>query len=106
MVRTHERFYRNELADVEPQRVVVQPGNKGTTAAVIFSLLCITALAGDPVVAFFPTDHYYANEAGFCFSVDRAVRVAQDHPDTLVILGAEAEHAEVDYGWIEPGHTS
>lgn len=103
MVRTHERFYRNELADVEPQRVVVQPGNKGTTAAVIFSLLCITALAGDPVVAFFPTDHYYANEAGFIFSVDRAVRVAQDHPDTLVILGAEAEHAEVDYGWIEPG---
>jgi mannose-1-phosphate guanylyltransferase len=103
VVRTHERFYRNELADVEPQRVVVQPGNKGTTAAVIFSLLRITALAGDPVVAFFPTDHYYANEAGFIISVDRAVRVAQDHPNTLVILGAEAEHAEVDYGWIEPG---
>ena len=103
VVQTHERFYRNELADVEPQRVVVQPGNKGTTAAVIFSLLRITALAGDPVVAFFPTDHYYANEAGFILSVDRAVRVAQDHPETLVILGAEAEHAEVDYGWIEPG---
>jgi mannose-1-phosphate guanylyltransferase len=103
VVKSHERFYRNELADVEPQRVVVQPDNKGTTAAVIFSLLRITALAGDPVVAFFPTDHYYANDAGFIFSVDRAVRVAQDHPDTLVILGAEAEHAEVDYGWIEPG---
>ncbi len=44
VVRTHERFYRNELADVEPQRVVVQPGNKGTTAAVIFSLLRIRSL--------------------------------------------------------------
>ncbi len=103
VVRAHERFYRNELADVEPQRVVVQPGNKGTTAAVIFSLLRITALAGDPVVAFFPTDHYYSNEAGFGASIHRAVKVAQHHADTLVILGAEAEHAEVDYGWIEPG---
>ena len=103
VVRPHERFYRNELSDVEPQRVVVQPGNKGTTAAVIFSLLRITALAGDPVVAFFPTDHYYSNEAEFDASVHRAVRVAQHHSDTLVILGADAEHAEVDYGWIEPG---
>ena len=61
------------------------------------------SLAGDPVVAFFPTDHYYSNEAGFSVSVDRAVRVAQHHSDTLVVLGAEAEHAEVEYGWIEPG---
>jgi mannose-1-phosphate guanylyltransferase len=55
------------------------------------------------VVAFFPTDHYYANEAEFSVSVDRAVREAQHHSDTLVLLGAEAEHAEVEYGWIEPG---
>jgi mannose-1-phosphate guanylyltransferase len=103
VVKAHEEFYKSELADVEPRQVIVQPDNKGTTAAVIFSLLRITALAGDPVVAFFPTDHYYSNEAGFSSSVHRAVSVAQHHPDTLVILGAEAEHAEVDYGWIEPG---
>ena len=103
LVKTHERFYRSELADVEPHQLIVQPGNKGTTAAVICSLLRITSLAGDPVVAFFPTDHYYANEPGFSVSVDRAVRVAQHHSDTLVVLGAESEHAEVEYGWIEPG---
>jgi mannose-1-phosphate guanylyltransferase len=40
---------------------------------------------------------------GFIASVDRAVRVAQHHSDTLVVLGAEAEHPEVEYGWIEPG---
>ncbi len=103
LVKAHEKFYRSELADVEPHRLIVQPGNKGTTTAVICSLLRITALAGDPVVAFFPTDHYYSNEVGFIFAVDRAVRVAQHHSDTLVVLGAEAEHAEVEYGWIEPG---
>jgi len=103
LVKTHERFYGSELADVEPHQLIVQPGNKGTTAAVICSLLRVTSLAGDPVVGFFPTDHYYANEAGFSICVDQAVRVAHNHSNTLVILGAEAEHAEVEYGWIEPG---
>jgi len=103
LVKSHERFYKSELADVEADKLIVQRGNKGTTAAVICSLLRITSLAVDPVVAFFPTDHYYADEAGFSLSVDRAVRVAQHRSDTLVILGAEAEHAEVEYGWIEPG---
>jgi mannose-1-phosphate guanylyltransferase len=102
LVKAHEKFYRSELTDVDPNRLIIQPGNKGTTAAVICSLLRVTSLAGDPVVAFFPTDHYYANELGFIASVDRAARVAQHHSDTLVVLGAEAEHAEVEYGWIEP----
>ena len=103
VVKSHERFYKHELADVKPLRIIVQPSNKGTTAAVICSLLRITILAGDPVVAFFPTDHHYCDEAGFIASVRRAVRVAQHHSHTLVVLGAEAEHAEVEYGWIEPG---
>jgi mannose-1-phosphate guanylyltransferase len=105
LVQTHEKFYRNELADVEPHQLIVQPGNKGTTAAVICSLLRITSLAGDPVVAFFPTDHYYSNEAEFSLSVNRAIRIAQHHSDMLVVLGAQAEHPEVEYGWIEPGST-
>jgi mannose-1-phosphate guanylyltransferase len=103
VVKSHEKFYKQELADVEPDRLIVQPENKGTTAAVICSLLRVTNLAGNPVVAFFPTDHYYSNEARFVASVHRGVRVAQHHSDTLVVLGAQAEHAEVDYGWIEPG---
>lgn len=102
LVEAHEKFYRGELADVEPHQLIVQPTNKGTTAAVICSLLRITRMAGDPVVAFFPTDHFYGNEAQFVASVDQALRVAQNDSRTLVILGAEAEHAEVEYGWIEP----
>ena len=102
VVKAHEKFYGPELAGVEPHRLVVQPANKGTTAAVVCSLLRITTLAGDPVVAFFPTDHYYSNESRFIASVNESVRVAQHHSDALVVLGAEAEGPEIEYGWIEP----
>src|ERR1700722_14674691 len=57
VVRDHERYYRPELADVDERRIVVQPANRGTTAAIIYSLLRLTRLEKDPVVAFFPADH-------------------------------------------------
>ena len=102
VVKAHEKFYRRELADVEPAHLVVQPASKGTAAAVICGLQRITGLAGDPVVAFFPTDHYYSDEGRFIACLDQAIQVALHHSDTLIVLGAKAERAEVDYGWIEP----
>jgi mannose-1-phosphate guanylyltransferase len=101
-VKAHERFYADELSDVPPSRVVVQPSNKGTTAAIIYSLRRITSLAGDPIVGFFPTDHHYSRESRFAASVRLATSVVTRRPDTLVLLGASAEHPEVEYGWIEP----
>ena len=102
LVKAHEEFYAAELADVEPSRMVVQPANKGTTAAIIYSLQRIGSLAGDPIVAFFPTDHHYSRESRFVASVRLALRIASNL-DAIILLGARAEHPETDYGWIEPG---
>jgi mannose-1-phosphate guanylyltransferase len=103
VVRDHERFYLPELADVDQSRIVVQPANRGTTSAIIYSLLRLTRLEGDPIAAFFPADHHYADETQFTRAVDAAFEVVNKHPELLVLLGARAENAEVEYGWIEPG---
>lgn len=103
VVKAHERFYADELANVKPSRLVVQPANKGTTVAIINSLLRITRLADDPIVGFFPTDHCYLRETRFVATVRLALSVAQDRANTVILLGAKAEYPEVEYGWIEPG---
>lgn len=103
VVKDHERFYRTELAGVGESQIVIQPSNKGTTAAILYSLLRLTRLDDDPMVAFFPTDHDYTDEHAFAQAVKTAVGFAQERPETLVILGAQAERAEAQYGWIEPG---
>src|SRR5438132_446793 len=46
VVKAHQRFYARELADVAPSRIVVQPNNKGTAAAIAYSLIRI--LQEDP----------------------------------------------------------
>jgi mannose-1-phosphate guanylyltransferase len=103
VVKEHERFYRPELADVDESRIVVQPANRGTTAAILYSLLRLTRFEKDPVTAFFPADHHFTDEMQFAHAVDGAFEIVEKHPDLLVLLGARAETAEVEYGWIEPG---
>jgi mannose-1-phosphate guanylyltransferase len=105
VVKAHERFYTEELADVTPSRIVAQPSNKGTTAAIIYSLQRLASLAGDPIAGFFPTDHHYSGEARFAASLRLALQIARTRPETVILLGANAEYPEVEYGWIEPGTT-
>jgi len=103
VVSNHEQFYQPELADVDESRIVVQPANRGTTPAIIYSLLRLTRLEKDPIVAFFPADHHFADETQFAHAVDGAFKAVHKRPELLVLLGARAEKAEVEYGWIEPG---
>jgi len=103
VVESHRRFYETELADVSPAKIVVQPANRGTSAAIVYSLLRIARTDPDAVVAFFPTDHYYADEAAFAGDVELACELVRRHEEFLVLMGATPEWADADYGWIEPG---
>jgi mannose-1-phosphate guanylyltransferase len=99
----HEAFYREDLRHTDASRVVVQPLNRGTGVAIATALLRILQHDADAVAAFFPCDHYYADPEAFSRAVASAVRYARDFPDSVVLIGAEAENPEVEYGWIEPG---
>jgi len=103
VVERHRPFYEPELSDVNPSRIVVQPGNRGTSAAIIYSLLRISRIHPEAVVAFFPTDHYYADESAFIRGAELACETARQQPEFLVLMGATPEWADADYGWIEPG---
>ncbi len=101
--RQHETYYANELSDVHPGQLIVQPMNRGTGAAIAWSLLRIIGRDPDAVVAFFPSDHYYSDESIFRAATESAVRAAAECPNSLVLLGAEASYPETEYGWMEPG---
>ena len=80
VARAHEPYYRGELADLAESQLIVQPENKGTTAAIIYGLVRLTCLEeDDPIVALFPTDHDYVNEERFTQAVHSAIDAAQEH---------------------------
>lgn len=103
VVESHRAYYEPELVDVDPSRIVVQPANRGTSAAIVYSLLRIARTDPDAIVAFFPTDHYYRDEGGFAASVKSGCEIVRQRSGFLLLLGAAPESPDADYEWIEPG---
>jgi mannose-1-phosphate guanylyltransferase len=101
--RAHERYYNNELADAKDSLVIAQPMNRGTAIGIIVALVQVMQADPDAIVGFFPCDHHFSDDESFRSTVRAATAGAEQFPQSLVIVGAEAEYAETEYGWIEPG---
>lgn len=103
VTRHHERFYAPALAGAAAHTTVVQPENRGTAPAVLYSLMRLDALApADPLVVL-PSDHYVSDDAAFMARVEGALEAVRVRPELIVLLGIAPDRPEVEYGWIEPG---
>jgi len=54
----------------------------------------------DAVVAFFPSDHHYLDNAAFRERVESALNQIEEYPHCLLMLGAEASGASHKYRYI------
>lgn len=102
VTRAHTAYYGYLLDELSPDRLVVQPVNRGTGPGILYPLLRVEGLAGDVPVAVLPSDHYVSDEARFMGYVQGAIEAVQARRDLVILLGVEAESPETDYGWIEP----
>ncbi len=102
LTRKHEDFYERPLWNVPQQNLIVQPENKGTAPAILYSLMRVAQVSPNATVAFFPSDHYFSDDEAFMDHVDSAYNAADLNPDSVVLLGIEPQKPETSYGWIEP----
>ena len=102
--RPHEAYFRDLATELAPDRLVIQPHNRGTAPGIVYPLLRLTHLVGDTPVAVFPSDHAVSDEPVLIGYVRRAVDVVRTRRDVIVLLGIEAGYPETEYGWIEPLH--
>lgn len=97
----HEPYFRPLLSDVSKRQKIVQPENKGTGPAILYSLLRLEAINPEATVAFLPADHYVSDDSVFMDHVARAFHEVANKPNSIVLLGIEPTSAETSYGWIE-----
>lgn len=98
----HERFFRAPLWNTRPSQLVVQPENKGTAPAILYSLMRLAAVDSNATVAFFPSDHHFNDDDAFMDRVDAAFNTIEFDPRSIALLGIEADKPETSLGWIEP----
>ena len=102
LTQAHQDYYLRDLRD-QPSQRVVQPCNKGTAPAILYTLLHIAQIDPDAIVAILPCDHYYSRENVFTAALESAFAIAEARRESVVLLGAEPKAPEVEYGWIELG---
>jgi mannose-1-phosphate guanylyltransferase len=102
LTKKHEPFYKRALEAIPGFQKIAQPHNQGTLPAILWSLLHLFHADERALVAFFPSDHYFGNEAAFISTIERSFDFAEKEPDSVILLGAGAERPETEYGWIEP----
>ena len=103
LTRKHEGYFADEVKEVEPSCLLIQPHNQGTATAIAYCATRLRQMDAGGVAAFFPSDHHFANEEAFIEQIDSAFVEASLHPERVILLGIEPEAPEEDYGWIEPG---
>lgn len=106
LTKKHELFFKEALECIPGIQKIVQPHNQGTLPAILWSLLHVFQADENAQVAFFPSDHYFGNEAAFLSTIERAFDFAEKRADSVILLGAGAERPETEYGWIEPAYTT
>ena len=103
LTRSHECFYIDEVNDVASSCLLIQPQNRGTAPAILYSLARVQQLDPQGLVAFFPADHYFSGEAALYAHIDAAFTEAETHPKLVIVLGIPPDTPEVEYGSIQPG---
>lgn len=103
LTRTHERFYAPIVGNNTSRNLIVQPENRGTAPAILYSLLRLAATAPRARVAIFPSDHFIDDDRNFMRHVEMAFTATALRPELTVLLGIAPQWPEPAYGWIEPG---
>jgi mannose-1-phosphate guanylyltransferase len=101
--RAHERHYRDLVNEILPEKLVIQPANRGTAPAILYALMRLSEVARDTYVAVFPSDHFVSDDREFMRHVDSAFDAIESRPEMTVLLGITPHAVESGYGWIEPG---
>jgi mannose-1-phosphate guanylyltransferase len=102
-MRSHAAYITGALRELGYPRVLFQPEDRGTAAAVLLAAHWIRAHDPGATVVVTPADHLVLEEAHLTGHVGAVARFVQQHPEWLVLLGARPTEPETEYGWIQAG---
>jgi mannose-1-phosphate guanylyltransferase len=91
-----------QLPGIPPCQIVVEPEPRNTAPAIGLAAFLLERLDPDCIIGMFPADHVIANEQRFCVVLQRAVEIAAEG-ENIVVMGIQPTRSETGYGYIETG---
>jgi mannose-1-phosphate guanylyltransferase len=102
-LREHLGYLESKFAGAPAPRLLVQPSDLGTAAAILLAAHRISWWDPQAIIALSPSDHFVSEESAFMDHVAGVVVTVEQHPESMILLGAQPTDPDTEYGWIEPG---
>ena len=84
-------------------KVILQPVNRDTAAAIFLALAHVRAHDPKATVVLYPSDHFVYPEDRFIGVVRCAIKAARQLKDHIILLGVPPDKVDLEYGWIQQG---
>lgn len=97
-----EHHWRDALAAIPADNIVVQPRNRGTAPGILLPTLTVMSRDTDARIVCLPSDHFVADEEVLADAVDAALADVERRQDDFVFLGIEPDMADPGLGYIAP----
>ena len=91
-----------QLPSIPARQIVVEPEPRNTAPAIGLAAFLLERLDPGSIIGMFPADHVIANEQRFCVVLKRAIDIASQG-ENIVVMGIQPTRAESGYGYIETG---
>ena len=99
----HRPWWREQLAALKPENMIVQPHNRGTAVGILLPLLQILQRDPDTRLMLLPSDHYVRDEVALAESLRSAMKRGWSAGAGIVLLGLAPREADSELGYIIPG---
>jgi mannose-1-phosphate guanylyltransferase len=102
IAKEHLQFdeVRRQIAPRPQESIIIQPENKDTAPGILLPLMHLHKRNPGAVVTVFPSDHFILEEDLFMQHVERAFRITETDGSRMVLLGAEPDEPDSEYGYI------
>jgi mannose-1-phosphate guanylyltransferase len=100
--RDHLTIGRGQFDSVPVGNVLVQPCNRDTGPGLLFAVQQLAQSDPQAIVVVMPSDHYVDNDRAFAAHVARAIRLVQQLPDKVALLGIRPDTPDTGYGYVKP----
>jgi mannose-1-phosphate guanylyltransferase len=94
---------REQVTQVQPERLVLEPSGRDTLPALVLAMATIAAEDPGAVVAVLTADHLIEPLAAFASTLELGFGVAEADGDALVTFGVVPDHPSTAFGYLELG---
>ncbi len=103
--KEYEHLVREQVPEMEPANLLVEPVNRNTAASVAWANMRIKNSTPDANIVIVPSDQLVLDEAAFAKSIKMGVSYVSEN-NVLLAIGVKPTRPEPGYGYIQIGDLS